>query len=139
MKLYQKLTAAAALAVAPTFAFAQSAQDGNDVVARIVTFLGSLGWGLLAAMVLFGLYCMWVFGTSLQKMGDDDNQREEVKPKTLVLSLLGAIVCTYGTYTLGVGMRTIFNDNAQSNGQATFTLPTAPGGTPTPPAGGGGG
>lgn len=122
----KKMFYSVALSAMPFLAFAQQAasggQDGNQVITQVITFLGSVGYLILAIMVVFGLYCMWVFGSSLQKMGDDSNRQDEVKPKTLVLSLLGAIVCTYGTYTLGVGMRTVFNDNAQQN--TTFSLPS---------------
>lgn len=104
----------------PSVAFA--AQDGNDVITRIVTFLGSVTWLLLACMIVFGVYCMLVFGRGLQKMGDEDNPQEKTKPKTLALSLLGAVVCTYGTYTLGVAMRTIYADDATTN--QTFQMPT---------------
>lgn len=109
-----------ALLLFPSVAFAQ--QDGNDVIARIVTFMGNVTWLIMACMIAFGVYCLLVFGSGLQKMGDEDNPQEKTKPKTLVLSLLGAIACTYGTYTLGVAMRTIYADDATTN--QTFQMPT---------------
>lgn len=119
-----------ALLLFPSVAFAQ--QDGNDVIARIVTFMGNVTWLIMACMIAFGVYCLLVFGSGLQKMGDEDNPQEKTKPKTLVLSLLGAIACTYGTYTLGVAMRTIYADDATTN--QTFQMPTrgTTGGSSTP-------
>jgi hypothetical protein len=89
------------------------ATDGNDIIGNIVTFFGSLGYGILALMVLVGLYCLFVFGTSLMKMGDE-NERDKVKPQTLITSLAGALVLTYGSYTLGVAMQTAFGGDAST-------------------------
>jgi uncharacterized membrane protein YqhA len=95
------------------------ATDGNDIILNLVTLAGSLGYGILALMVLIGLYCLYVFGTSLFKMGDEDT-REQVKPKTLVASLAGALVLTYGSYVLLVAMNTAFGGNV-----ADATAPSA--------------
>jgi uncharacterized membrane protein len=86
------------------------ATDGNDIILNLVKLAGSLGYGILALMVLIGLWCLYVFGTSLFKMGDED-QREQVKPKTLIASLAGALVLTYGSYVLLIAMNTAFGGN----------------------------
>jgi uncharacterized membrane protein YqhA len=46
------------------------AKDATDIIVNIVKLFGSIGYGILALMVLIGLYCLYVFGSSLFKMGD---------------------------------------------------------------------
>jgi len=125
MLLRNKLYLAMLTAMTSVPALASPAKDGNEIVVNIVRFLGSIGYGLLALMVLIGLYCIYVFGTSLFKMGDD-TQRDQVKPKTLVTSLCGALVLTYGSYVLGVAMQTAFGGNADSAASTTSAFDTAP-------------
>jgi hypothetical protein len=96
------------------------ANDGTEIIRNIVKFFGSLGYGILALMVLIGLYCLYVFGTSLFKMGDEDS-REQVKPKTLVASLAGALVLTYGSYVLFVAMNTAFGAAPSTVDRPEFT------------------
>jgi hypothetical protein len=119
------LAMVAATASLPVFA-QTAATDGNDIVLNIVKFFGSLGYGILALMVLIGLWCLYVFGTSLMKMGDEQ-QRDQVKPKTLVTSLAGALVLTYGSYVLLIGMNTAFGGDVSST-----AAPSGWSTTPTP-------
>jgi uncharacterized membrane protein YqhA len=105
------------------------ATDGNDIILNIVELFGSIGYGILALMVLIGLYCLYVFGTSLFKMGEEDT-REQVKPKTLVASLAGALVLTYGSYVLLVAMNTAFGGEvADAAAPSAWSTPAS---TPTP-------
>ena len=125
MKALFKKIAIASVAFFPAIAFAQDQQDGTSIIVNAVEFLGVAAWGLIAAMIFYGAYSLWVFGTGLQKMGNDENPQEKPKPRSLMLSLLAAIVCTYGTYTLGVAMRTLY-DNPQQGG-VNFNMPDRPG------------
>jgi uncharacterized membrane protein YqhA len=98
------------------------AKDATDIIVNIVKLFGSIGYGILALMVLIGLYCLYVFGSSLFKMGDEDT-REQVKPKTLVASLAGALVLTYGSYVLFVAMNTAFGDAPTTVDRKEFQKP----------------
>ena len=111
----------------PSLPALAQAKDGNVIIANLVNFLGSIGFGILALMVLIGLWCLYVFGTSLMKMGDE-NQRDAVKPKTLITSLAGALVLTYGSYVLFVAMNTAFGDQAPTENRKEFRDASSPGG-----------
>jgi Trk-type K+ transport system membrane component len=114
----------------PSLPVLAQASDGNAIIRNLVNFLGSIGFGILALMVLIGLYCLFVFGTSLMKMGDE-NQREEVKPKTLVASMAGALVLTYGSYVLFVAMNTAFGSAPTTVDNAAFQDTASKNSTPS--------
>lgn len=119
-KKLAKVLSASALLLLPEIAFAAAATNGVGIINNIIAVIGAGGYLVIAIMAIVGLWCLYVFGTNIMKMGKED-QREEVKPKSLIASLAGALCLTYGTYIMYVGMNTAFGGDVSSSGSAWST------------------
>ena len=111
-------------AVVPATALAQESGESSgivslpDIATNMVNAIGVFSYLVLAVMAIGALVCMYQFGTKLKEAGQE-NQREQVTPKELVLYFAAAVALSYGSYLIGSGMVTVFGSDISDDN--TFT------------------